>query len=362
MCIIMNVFFSEPPPEHVEGGIDLAMSMLETHLEHAGIPLQRNLSASNLDRVNPDTDVVHFHGLWQLDQTWASFRCRRLGIPYIVSPHGMLEPWAWNHKRWKKQPFYRLFERAHLNGANAVLATSELEAQNLRDFVEASLVKPIPLALPVDVTPDYDAARCELDWAEDETVLVYLSRIHKKKGLHLLLKALALLNDMPDKTRLVVVGDGPNDYLDRLHRIIDTRAASLPPVEWTGSVWGEQKWRYLQGADLFCLPTHSENFGLVVLEASQVGTPVLTTDQTPWKFLEDWGAGIITEPRIEAIRNGLEQFFSSFSWDIAARSHFAKRTREHFDLSVVGPQYVEVYRTASNAEMPTSIPPPSSLH
>ena len=352
----MTVFFAEPPPEHAEGGIDLAMSMLATHLDHTGIPLHRNLSSSDLDRVDPSADVIHFHGLWQPDQTWMSFQCRRRGIPYVVSPHGMLEPWAWNHKRWKKKPYYHLFEQSHLNGAEAVLATSALETQNLRPFVKAPLITSIPLALPDDVPPDYAAARYNLGWPDDETVLVYLSRVHEKKGMHLLLQALAGVDEVPKRTRLVVVGDGPDNYLDRLHRIATQHEASLPPIDWVGPIWGEKKWRYLQGADLFCLPTHSENFGLVVLEASQVGTPVLTTNQTPWGFLENWDAGIVTAPESDAVRDGLRRFFDTFSWDSAARRRFAERTRERFDLSVVGPQYVEVYRRVSNAEAYTSSP------
>ena len=354
----MTVLFAEPPPEHAEGGINLAMSMLETYLDHAGIPLHRNLSSSGLDAVDPSTDVVHFHGLWQVDQTWMSFQCRRRGIPYVVSPHGMLEPWAWNHKRWKKRPYYHLFESAHLNGAQAVLATSDLEANNLSSFIDAAPIVPIPLALPDDVPPDYEAARRELGWPDDETVLVYLSRVHEKKGMHVLLQALAGLDDVPHRTRLVVVGDGPDDYLDRLHRIATEHAATLPSVDWIGPVWGEKKWRYLQGADLFCLPTHSENFGLVVLEASQVGTPVLTTNQTPWGFLEDWNAGIVTVPELDAVRDALRRFFDAFSWDDAARRRFAERTRARFNLSVVGPQYVDLYHAASNA--PTSAPALSS--
>ena len=356
----MTVFFAEPPPEHAEGGIDLAMSMLETYLDHAGIPLHRNLSSSGLDAVDPSTDVVHFHGLWQVDQTWMSFQCRRLGIPYVVSPHGMLEPWAWHHKRWKKQPYYCLFERAHLNGAGAVLATSALEEENLRSFVDTSPVTSIPLALPDDVPPDYEAARHELGWSENETVLLYLSRVHEKKGMHLLLRSIAALDDMPSRTRLVVVGDGPDGYLNRLHQIADAHAASLPRIDWVGPVWGEKKWRYLQGADLFCLPTHSENFGLVILEASQVGTPVLTTDQTPWGFLEDWNAGIITAPRQRALEDGMRQFFSSFAWGDTDRAQFATRIRQRFDLSVVGPKYVDMYRSVSKAGERRSAPTLSS--
>ncbi|MCS4149366.1 glycosyltransferase involved in cell wall biosynthesis [Salinibacter ruber] len=258
----------------------------------------------------------------------------------------MLEPWAWAHKKWKKWPYYLLVERRHLQGAGRVLATSDLEAQNLAEFVPADQVHTIPLALTEDVGPNCAAARAQRGWPSDETVLVYLSRLHEKKGMHELLKGVAALPaEQTESLRLVVVGDGPSEYRERLRRIEDEHNEQLPRIDWEGAVWGEEKWTYLQGADLFCLPTHSENFGLVVLEACQVGTPVLTTPGTPWQFLEDWNSGLIAEPDPESLRSALDTYLSSFGWTTEDRHRLAGRTRDRFGLSTVGPQYVDLYQT-----------------
>jgi glycosyltransferase involved in cell wall biosynthesis len=259
----------------------------------------------------------------------------------------MLEPWAWQHKKWKKWPYFYLFETRHLNGADVALAASDLEARNLRAYARRTRVKTIPLALPQDVPPEYDAARYELGWKPHETVLVYLSRVHEKKGLHVLLKALSCISE-PSHTRLVVVGDGPVDYIRRLSDFEASNASHLPQIDWEGAVWGDRKWRYLQGADLFCLPTHSENFGLVVLEAAQVGTPILTTTSTPWAFLESWDAGIIVEPTVEAVHDGLMRFFRTFAWSAEKREALAARIRRRFDLEKVGAQYIDTYQSLTH--------------
>jgi len=339
-----HIFFAEPPPEQAKGGIDLAMETIEMYLDRNKGTLTRKATLDDIKAASGPR-VVHFHGLWEPAHSWMSRWCRANDVPYVVSPHGMLEPWAWRHKRWKKWPYYQLVERFHLQGADRVLATSPLEAANLTGFVPEDSIQVLPLAITETVGPDYEAARVRRAWDADEDVLVYLSRLSEKKGMHLLLESLAALPpEQTDGLRLVVVGDGPADYRERLRRIEDTHAEVLPPINWEGPVWGDEKWTYLQGADLFCLPTHSENFGLVVLEACQVGTPVLTTTGTPWGFLEDWNSGLIADPDPEALRAALQRYATSFDWSPAARSRLAARTRGRFSLSTVGVQYVDLYR------------------
>jgi glycosyltransferase involved in cell wall biosynthesis len=260
----------------------------------------------------------------------------------------MLEPWAWQHKKWKKRPYWYLIERVHLQRAHRVLATSALEANNLAGFVEDVAIKTIPLALTQDVAPDYEEARRTLNWGSDETILLYLSRIHPKKGLHLLLEALATGDANYEDVRMVIVGDGPDSYVNRLRRFADDNQCRLPTIEWEGSVWGDRKWRYMQGADLFCLPTRSENFGLVVLEACQVGTPVLTTTGTPWSILEDWSSGFAVTPDVASLQSAVREYLDHWSWTDGDRNALAEKTRKRFDINVVGAQYLTLYQTILN--------------
>jgi glycosyltransferase involved in cell wall biosynthesis len=115
-------------------------------------------------------------------------------------------------------------------------------------------------------------------------------------------------------------------------------------VEWKGPIWDSRKWDYYQGADLFCLPTFSENFGLTILEACQVGTPVLTTRHAPWGFLENWQAAFLVEPEIKSIRQGLAAFLKSEPWTTIDRENLAGRIHGQFNWENIGHQYAQLYR------------------
>lgn len=322
----MKISFLEPPPAQRIGGLDGAIRSLEAALRSLDI---------EVTGADDSADVVHFHGLWQPTHARIS---RKLGKPFIVSPHGMLEPWAWRHKWWKKWPYFLLSERHHLRRSRCLLATAPGEERRLREMVPGQRVATLPLGFTGDVRPDFAAARARLGWAANETVLLFLSRLHEKKGLDLLLRALATL-DAPDSTRLVIVGGGERGYIASLRSL--AARLRLPRVDWVGEVWGEARWPYFQGADLFCLPSHSENFGLAVLEACQVGTPALTTSTTPWgEWLRD-GHGIIVEPEIASIATGLERFFAN---PPRARDELAEWARGEFSWAALAPRYAALYR------------------
>lgn len=339
----MIVSFFEPPAAKKIGGLELAIRAMETSLCHAGISVRSNPAPAELGKTSA-SEVVHFHGVWEPAFLRISAHCRRVRIPYVVSPHGMLEPWARRHKQWKKWGWFLLFERRHLAGAARLLATSQIEASNLGNLFPYSQCVALPLGLTAESGADYKAARRVLGWGETETVLLFLSRIHPKKGLHLLLRALVGLNVSAKKNaRLVIVGGGEKNYLRALIDFAAREQACLPRIEWVGEVWGDSKWRYFQGADLFCLPSFSENFGLAVLEALQVGTRVLTTNQTPWTDIPSWGAGFVSEATEMAVRGALENFFACPEWPAEKRTRLAAQIRARYAWSTVGPAYARFY-------------------
>src|SRR5580704_12565200 len=114
----MKVGFYAPPAHQRLGGLDQAILSLQQHLD----------CSVELEPKDPSAcDIIHFHGLWQPRFRALALRCESESIPYVVSPHGMLEPWAWRHKWWKKWPYFLLAERRFLNGAHSILATSQIE-------------------------------------------------------------------------------------------------------------------------------------------------------------------------------------------------------------------------------------------
>lgn len=334
----MKLHFFEPPAAQRIGGLDAAIRTLQAALQDAGVSVDDRLPAES------GGHLVHFHGLWQPSHSRLSRECRARGIPYLVSPHGMLEPWAWRHKRWKKWPYFLLIERRHLAGAAALLATAPGEAQRLRRFAPRVRLETLPLGLTGDAGPDYPHARQQLGWAPEEVVLLFLSRLHVKKGPDLLLRALAGMK-WPPVTRLVMVGDGDPRYVEGLKRFAAENADRLPRLDWVGAVWGDARWKYFQGAELFCLPSHSENFGLAVLEAIQVGTPALTTVDTPWatEFASD--RGYIAEPRVESLRKQLQRFFQTPRQSTEERAALASWARARFAWDKLAARYVALYES-----------------
>ncbi len=336
----MNVHFFQPPPTQRIGGLDAAIQSMRAALQRSGIVVDEELPLSGPDHV------VHFHGLWQRDHARAARTCIERGVPYVVSPHGMLERWAWRHKWWKKWPYFQLVEKRHLAQAAALLATGPKEAARLRRFAPLARIETLPLGLTGTAHPNYKSARQQLGWAAEEIVLLFLSRLHVKKGPDLLLRAVASMK-WPAVTRVVFVGDGERSYVESLKHFAADHAGALPRIDWIGAVWGEARWKYFQGADLFCLPSHSENFGLAVLEASQVGTRSLTTVDTPWSEELAPPRGYIAEPRVESIRESLTQFFSAARQPDTQRTELSSWAWDTYEWDRLAPNYASFYSSAS---------------
>ena len=140
----MIVHFFEPPSSQTTGGLDLASQSLKRFLEKSGIDVRSGSRIKEFNIGNAQ-QVAHFHGIWQPRALQISAHCRSRRVPYVVSPHGMLEPWAWKHKRWKKWPYFQFFEKRHLAGAHRLVATSDTEANNLRELLPSSRCVVVPL-------------------------------------------------------------------------------------------------------------------------------------------------------------------------------------------------------------------------
>ena len=341
----MRIRFVTPPLAKQVGGIENAVEGLREALHGRGIEV---VDGGNAD----DTEVLHhFHGLWDLAHSRLAGQLRKKGMAYVVSPHGMLEPWAFRNRRWKKLPYFHLIERRFLMGAASLFVTSKMEEEHLHRLLSHPRVVVLPLGARDAREPGYGAARELLGWGQSERVMLFLSRVDPKKGVHLLLDALAQAPEIRASWRLVIVGDGPTEYLDQLRKTQNLHGGMLPQIDWVGAVWGEKRWPYIQGADLFLLPTHSENFGIAVLEALHAGTPVLTTTGTPWRDHSDLEGAFICDPNVESIRDCLRQAVDRLDgrWSSEERTNLGAWTSNHFSWSVLASEYEEAYRQVIGA-------------
>ena len=287
--------------------------------EH-GIPVEF-VTPPNLSQVT----LIHDHGLWLPSNHRAAGWARESGIPRIVSPRGMLEPWALNHRKWKKRLAWWLYQRRDLHTAVALHATAPSEEAQFRKLGLKMPVFVIPngVALPKEASrvegresmaeggktekPKVKGGNQITPQANQKTAL-FLSRIHPKKGLPMLVEAWARVR--PPGWRMRVIG--PDELGHRAEIAALVEAAGL------GNCWnleGEAddsgKWEAIAGADLFILPTYSENFGISIAEALAGGLPVITTTGAPWGGLLDHGCGWWVEPSVDELTRSLAEATST---------------------------------------------------
>lgn len=229
-------------------------------------------------RLAAGVDVVHIHGLWQHAPHHAAAAAHKAGVPYIIRPCGMLDPWSLNQGRLKKKMFLLIRGRRDLNRAAALHYTTETE----RQLVAPMHLKPRSVVIPngldweeFETLPRHGAFRAA-HGIGDRSLVVFLSRVHHKKGLDLLLPAFAKVADAT--ATLAIVGPGEAAYVEKLRGQAETLGIG-ERVLFTGMISGRARLDALGDADLFCLPSYQENFGVSVIEALGVGTPVLISDQ-----------------------------------------------------------------------------------
>jgi len=228
--------------------------------------------------------IIHDNGIWSLFNAKVASYALRNGIPLICSPRGMLEPWALAHHGTRKRIAWLTYQRSILKQASAFHATSQEEACAIRalGFAQPILVAPIGVYAP----PPRSQARESL--ADPRyRVMLFMSRIHEKKGLMPLLEAWNRVR--PRGWQLKIAG-----YDDGLAPLLMSRMENLrlgDSVVYLGPVEGQRKEDLLTEAEVFVLPSFSENFGIVVPEALMRGCPVIATRGTPWEAVAKVGCG-----------------------------------------------------------------------
>ncbi|AXC64065.1 glycosyltransferase [Rhodobacter sphaeroides] len=228
-------------------------------------------------------DVVDVQGIW----TYPSLANLRhhigFGTPYVITPRGMLDPWARDHSRWKKALVRHLFEDQHLAKAFCLRATATMEAEHLRSFGLRNPIAVVPNSVSIPPLQGGSNPRPGM------RRLLFLSRIHPKKGLPYLLRAWAAVEDARPDWELIIAG--PDELNHTKEMQLYARKLNVSRVRWLGPIHGEAKSSLYAGADIFILPTHAENFGLVVAEALSHGVPAITTRNAPWSGLREYGCG-----------------------------------------------------------------------
>jgi glycosyltransferase involved in cell wall biosynthesis len=310
-------------------------------------------------------DIVVLHGLWMYLSSATRNAATRRKIPYVLFTHGFLDPWfrkRYPIKHLKKVAYWRLFEHKVLRDASAVLFTTEeekvLAESAFRPYVCRPSVVGYGITKPADIegSTDTDQRQARLSryypQLQDRRFILYLGRVHEKKGIDLLLRGFAVLARNSPGMTLVIAGPCENGYSERL-RGLAKKLAIGDRVLWPGPVYDSAKWALLTGADAYAMPSHQENFGISVVEALASGTPVLISNRVNiWREVAADSAGLIDSDDVEGATRLLTTWLAMSDGEKAkmrtnARSCFA----QHFDISVSSGRYLNLLVSAARARL-----------
>ena len=287
-----------------------------------------------------DIDFLYHAGVWNSLNHFIANLSRRTGTPMIVSTRSMLDPWALNHRKWKKKLAWWMYAKRDLLSATLIHATAEMEAEFIREALGRKCPPIIVVPNGVELPDESPTQRAE--GKKEIKRLLFLSRIHPKKGVLDLIKAFGELDS--EGWELVISG---ND--DEGHKAVCEDYAShqvnANRILFTGSVSDVDKWDIYRSADLFVLPSYSENFGIVVGEALGSGIPVITTTATPWDRMEEKGCGWWIEPGVDSLVSTMRDAVALSDGERQQMGERGSRwIREEFTWESVGQQFVEAIR------------------
>ncbi len=263
--------------------------------------------ARQIRRAVRDVDIVHVHEIWHHPHAVACSAARRYEKPYIVTPHGALDSWCLAQKRLRKDVFAALAQRRYLRHAAAVHALTDDEESAIRAFGTAAPIEVIPNAIEVTRfldLPPYHAFEEMHPELTGKTVILFLARLHPKKGLDILARAFRGVAESLPEAHLVVAGPDSYGYRATIEGVLN--AGGLQDrVTFTGMLVGDQKLEALSRADVFVLPSYSEGFSMSILEAMACRLPVLITHQCHFPEVATNKAGIVVNPRGQDVEAAL---------------------------------------------------------
>lgn len=297
-----------------------------------------------------DRQVLHLHGTWEPTNLQFARLARRIKLPYVVTVHGMLDDWCMAQGGAKKRAYLALAGRRFFESAAAVQCTAkaELEQASKHFGTSRGVVLPYLVDLsPFETLPGPGVAQAAYPVVRtDLPKVLFLSRLHPKKGIEVLFEAAVLLRDRGKQIRVLVAGSGDAAYEAGLREVV-RRLGMEETVKFLGLVTGVAKTSLFEAADVFVLPTSQENFGLVLPESMACRTPVITTRGVDiWQEVQSAG-GVIVDATPAAVAAAIEQVLA----DPNRRREIGERGRR-WVFDTLGPdqliaRYESLYRDAA---------------
>lgn len=262
----------------------------------------------HLSKEVSNSDILHLHGVFMHIQYLSSNLAQKNKHPYIVTPHGMLEPWLLKDKRLKKKIYFELILKKILSKSNVLHAITPLEKESLFQLTKHKNIVEIPNFIYHESIPKFKKYN-----PDNEEYLLFVGRIHPKKGLDILLESFSAMENK--KLKLKIVGNN-NDYSIKLQKkCIDLGISNR--VDFLGGVFSDKKYELFANSKAFIAPSYSEAIGMVNLEAAICKTPVITTLQTGLNPAWSKNGGKLIQPNTIDLTKSLNEIAS---WSIEERN------------------------------------------
>jgi glycosyltransferase involved in cell wall biosynthesis len=350
-------------------GVSLAgfCSSEESHVDfHPGIALSRwpmsrmawlrNSSWQERfrDQVR-QADGVHVHGLWEQSTFVAVRTARSLRKPYVLSAHGMLDRWALNNKRLKKSIYAALIELRNVQAAACLHALTHMEAEDYRRFGAKQPIAVIPNGISVPEAIESRLFFERFPGLRGKRIILFLSRIHYKKGLDILIKAWAEVAKNFPEAHLVLAGPDFEGTRAGLERSVQEHGLG-GTVLFAGMLDQQLKWSAFRAAECFILPSYSEGLSVAILEAMGCGVPVIVTEQCNLPEIAESGAGWTIQPTAEQVKCALVEMLShSEAMNRRIGENGRRLVEKMYDWPLIGQKMSEVYAWVEGGAVPTSV-------
>jgi len=285
-------------------------------------------------------DIIHIHGIWHHPSYVAANVARKMQKPFILSPHGSLAPWCLQYKRVKKKAYFELVQKRQLQHATLVHALTEAERGYIKKLVPDTIVKIVPNG--IDIQPDLNENeiiefRRKYPWIKVGRFILFLGRIHPKKGLDVLVKAFAGAKRRGIEHLLVIAGNDEIGWRSELEKLA-WKCGVGKEIYFVGQIEGSEKRCMLETCDFLILPSYSEGFSMAILEAMAHAKPVIFSSGCDMSELINEGIGITANPNETEMekailelalnkelskrmgRKARELVLRKYSWDIIANN------------------------------------------
>ena len=289
--------------------------------------------------IRKNIKLIHNHGMWMLPNIYPGLISRKFNIPLVYSPRGSLSAWAMSHGSLIKKIFYPAVQFPVLEQVSLFHATAMSEYDEIREN---------NLFQPVTVIPNgIDIPVIKPKKRKEFKKLLFLSRIHPKKGIESLLKAWSNVYNNHPNWILDIVGPGKKKYVNKLKKIIEE--LKLERVRISGPLYGREKEVVYMDSDLFILPTHNENFGMVVAEALSYSLPVIVSKGAPWDQIEQNEAGWWVENNVSAYTRKIDDVLGLPQEELIRMGKNGRKwMEEDFSWGSVGEKMLTSYKWMEN--------------